>query len=172
MFVNWLHTIFDPDTKLEPASNAGSPIKVEKLLQLVNGRYDLVETGESNLYEQIQSHKDSVDIYKILERFQNGDVNALNKVAGNYIDITDAPATLADAYTFIGNASRFFEKLPLKIREEYDFDASKFVGDLGSSHCNELLSSVFGSTSEPVVPDVVEPAPIDSVVPKDGDVNA
>ena len=79
---------------------------------------------------------------------------------------------MADAYTFIGNASRFFEKLPLKIREEYDFDASKFVGDLGSSHCNELLSSVFGSTSEPVVPDVVEPAPIDSVVPKDGDVNA
>lgn len=140
-FRNWLH-------RAESAirSNSGSPFKSEKLLQIVDGRYELIEVGKSNLYNEIQSHKDSCDIYKILERFQAGDVSALSQVVGQYLDITDAPKNLAEAYTFIGNAEKFFSKLPLKLREEYDFDPSKFVSDLGSAHCNSLLAEAFGST--------------------------
>lgn len=148
-FKNWLHR--EPSTI---RSNSGSPFKIDKLLQLVDGRYELVEVGKSNLYDEIQSHKDSCDIYKLLERYQNGDVSALSKVAGQYLDITDAPKTLAEAYTFVSNAERFFSKLPLKLREQYDFDPSKFVGDLGSDRCNSLLSEFFCSdTSSDIVPD-------------------
>lgn len=142
-FTNWLHR-----SESTLRSNPGSPLKAEKLLQVVNGRYELVEVGESNLYNEIQSHKDSCDIYKLLERFQSGDLTALSKVAGQYIDITDAPKTLAEAYTFVGNAEKFFSKLPLSIRDVYDHDPSKFISDLGSSRCNELLSEAFGSREE------------------------
>lgn len=152
-FSNWLHR-----SQSSLRSNPGSPLKSDKLLQLVDGRYDLVEVGQSNLYREIQSHKDSCDIYKLLERYQSGDVSSLSKVAGQYLDITDAPKTLAEAYTFIGNAEKFFGKLPLKLREEYDFDPSKFVSDLGSSRCNSLLAEAFGS-SEPS-----DPVPSDSEI--------
>ncbi len=144
-FINWLHR---SDSSLR--SNPGSPFKPEKLLQVVNGRYDLVEVGQSNLYSEIQSHKDSCDIYKLLERYQAGDVSALSRVAGQYIDITDAPTTLAEAYTFVSNAEKFFSKLPLKLRDAYDHDPSKFISDLGSSRCNDLLSDAFGSTDSSV----------------------
>lgn len=140
-FKNWLYR---DDSSIR--SNPGSPLKSDKILQIVDGRYDLVEVGKSNLYNEIQSHKDSCDIYKLLERYQAGDLSALSKVAGQYMDITDAPTTLAEAYTFIGNAEKFFSKLPLKLREEYDFDPSKFVSDLGSDHCNSLLATAFGSS--------------------------
>lgn len=141
-FSNWLHR-----SESSLRSNPGSPFKSEKLLQVVDGRYDLVEVGQSNLYNEIQSHKDSCDIYKLLERFQAGDVSALSKVAGQYMDITDAPKTLAEAYSFVSNAEKFFSKLPLKLREAYDHDPSKFIADLGSSRCNDLLSEAFGSAS-------------------------
>ncbi len=140
-FSNWLHRVESPIR-----SNPGSPLKPDKLLQLVDGRYELVEVGKSNLYNQIQSHKDSCDIYKLLERYQNGDVSALSQVVGQYMDITEAPKTLAEAYTFVGNAEKFFSKLPIKVRDAYDHDPSKFISDLGSSRCNDLLSEAFGSS--------------------------
>lgn len=136
----WLDRL---SSKINFESFAGSGMKDDKILQVVNGKFDLVKVGQSDLYSLIQSHKDSVDIYKLLERYQSGDVSALSKVAGQFIDITDAPKTLAEAYTFVGNASQFFDKLPLKLREEYDHDPSKFIADLGSDHCSSLLKDVF-----------------------------
>ncbi len=157
-FTNWL---FRPESTFR--SNPGSPLKSDKLLQLIDGRYDLVEVGKSNLYNEIQSHKDSCDIYKLLERYQNGDVSALSHVVGQYMDITDAPKTLAEAYTFVRNAEKFFSKLPLKVRDEYDHDPVKFLSDLGSSHCNELLSAAFGSSELPSVDNSVPS--VDNSVP-------
>lgn len=150
-FTNWL---LRPESTFR--SNSGSPFKADKLLQVVDGRYELVEVGQSNLYNEIQSHKDSCDIYKLLERFQSGDLSALSKVVGQYMDITDAPKTLAEAYTFVGNAEKFFSKLPLSIRDAYDHDPSKFISDLGSSRCNDLLSKAFGSTEESSVESSVD----------------
>lgn len=158
-FSNWLHREVS-----SLRSNPGSPLKSDKLLQLVDGRYELVEVGKSNLYNEIQSHKDSCDIYKLLERYQSGDVSALSKVVGQYMDITDAPKTLAEAYTFVSNAEKFFSKLPLKLRDEYDHDPSKFISDLGSAHCNDLLSEAFGSSESPSKDNSLEPS-VDTSIP-------
>ena len=46
----------------------GSPEKIEYQLRVVDGEEKLVVTGKSDWYAYIQSHKDSVDIHKILER--------------------------------------------------------------------------------------------------------
>ena len=84
------------DTQYSPhnriSSNPGSPVKV-----LYGGKYDangrvvLEKKGEENLYDYIQSFRDSVDLNVILARFTNGDVEALNKAQGFYADVTDFP---------------------------------------------------------------------------------
>ena len=72
------------DTQYTPheriVANAGSPVKV-----LFRGKYDangrvvLEKSGEENLYDYIQSFRDSVDLNVILARFSNGEVDALSK---------------------------------------------------------------------------------------------
>lgn len=161
---NWLHRIMgNDDRSLDPVSEPGSGIKDEKMLKMVDGVYELVKIGTSNLYEQIQSHRDSVDIYKILERYAAGDLGVLEQAHGQYIDITEAPKTLAEAYTYIANSKKYFENLPLKVREEYDFDASKFVADIGSEHFNNLFEVLYSKNDPPTtLPEQTDPAPIDN----------
>lgn len=68
-------TQFDPHDR--EAAVLGDP---EKILYSAKfdekGVMDLVETGRENLYEYIQSHKESCDIHVILERFARGDVGS------------------------------------------------------------------------------------------------
>ena len=49
----------------------------------------LKESGKENLYEFIQSFKDSVDLHKIMDRFNAGDTAALQKVQGMFGDAPD-----------------------------------------------------------------------------------
>lgn len=85
--------------------NPGSPIKKEYQLRETKDGMDLVEVGETNLYRYIQSHADSVDIHKILERCALiGDYGLLERAPGVYMDITEMPKSLAEAYDQIQNA--------------------------------------------------------------------
>lgn len=159
--VNWLHTLSSLGTA-RTAIHAvpGSRMKDDRLLQMVDGHYELVTVGQSDLYAEIQSHKDSVDINKLLERYRNGDTGALQHVVGQYMDIVDAPKTLAEAYEYIHNAKAFFYNLPLDIRKEYDHDASAFIRDLGSDHSRELFSKVFGSSDSELAAGSVSDSPV------------
>lgn len=157
--VNWLHTVFNGR---EPYFiNSGSSIKDEKILKDIDGRMELVKVGESNLYEYIQSHKDSVDINKMLERYQSGDVTALDRVKAQYLDLEGAPGSLAEMYSFVRNTSAFFESLPLKVREEYDHNVSNFVADIGTPHFIELFKDKANVDIEPV--DASVELPVDPV---------
>lgn len=114
-------------------SNVGSPIKPIYGLEVDKfGVTQLVEKGQENLYDYIQSHADSVDIHKILERFQNGDVDALNKYQGYYGDITEMPTTFADILNTVTKAEDLFNSLPVETREKFDFSCGKFIAALGS----------------------------------------
>ena len=53
-----------------------------------DGHIDLIQSGEHNLYAEIQSHKDSVDINVILERFVAGDLDALNRRPAMYLEVS------------------------------------------------------------------------------------
>lgn len=114
-------------------SNVGSPIKPIYGLEVDKfGVTQLVEKGQENLYDYIQSHADSVDIHKILERFQNGDSDALNKYQGYYGDITEMPTTFADVLNTVTKAEDLFNSLPVETREKFDFSCGKFIAALGS----------------------------------------
>jgi len=61
-----------------------------------DGNLELVETGSINLYDEIQSHRDSVDINVILAKYaKTGDVSILNKVTSQYLDVSGLPTSIA-----------------------------------------------------------------------------
>ena len=99
------------DTQYTPheriVANSGSPVKV-----LYRGKYDangrvvLEKSGEENLYDYIQSFRDSVDLNVILARFSNGEVDALSKAQGFYADVTDFPKNMAEALNRINQTEQ------------------------------------------------------------------
>ena len=76
---------FEPHARIH--ANPGTPEKV--LYGPVfdeNGTLDLEPKGKENLYDYIQSHKDSCDIKLIVDRCARGDLSALSKAQGMYGD--------------------------------------------------------------------------------------
>lgn len=140
------------DTQYSPhnrvAANPGSPVKV-----LYGGKYDangrvvLEKKGEENIYDYIQSFRDSVDLNVILARFSNGDVDALNKAQGFYADVTGFPKNMADALNRINQAEEMFKALPLEIRQKFDCSFEQFLAQSGSE---DWLSKMGFEVSDPL----------------------
>lgn len=150
------------DTQYTPhdriIANAGSPVKA-----LFRGKYDangrvvLEKSGEENLYDYIQSFRDSVDLNVILARFSNGEVDALSKAQGFYADVTDFPKNMAEALNRINQAEEMFNALPLETRQKFDCSFEQFLAQSGTE---DWLSKMGFAVSEPVsdpVSDKVEP---------------
>lgn len=105
------------------------------------GQLELHEKGKEDWYGYIQSHKDSVDIHLILERFQRGDVDVLNRVQGFYGDITSMPSTFADALNIVRSSEEFFNSLPVEERAKFNHNFSEF---LASFDTPDNLARLFG----------------------------
>ncbi|MEM3862041.1 MAG: hypothetical protein QW203_06145 [Thermoplasmatales archaeon] len=126
------------------------------------GQLELHEKGKEDWYGYIQSHKDSVDIHVLLERFQRGDVDVLNRVQGFYGDITGYPSTFADALNIVRSGQEFFDSLPVEERAKYNHNFSEFLASFDSP---DNLARIFGigsasasePASEPATESVTEP---------------
>ena len=172
MIKNWLNTIFAPaEREVRPLSCPGDRIKDDRMLQMVDGRMELVTIGRKNLYAEIQSHKDSVDVHMILDQYaQTGDINLIQRVQAQYMDIADAPQTLAEAYEMVHNVKSAFDNMPLDVRKEYDHDASRFIADFGTDHFNSVMSKAFDK-ADAVAGYTVDNSDTASVVGVDKEVN-
>lgn len=153
MLKTWLNAIFTDESIAEgyfPAvySNPGTRWKIERILKDKKGVMELEIVGQSDLQDYINSHADSVDINKMLERYQSGDVSALDRVKASYLDLLGAPKTLAEMYSFVANTSAYFDTLPLEVRKEYDFNVSNFVADIGSEHYMKLFAPKMSDIEE------------------------
>lgn len=121
-------------------AHLGSPVRT-----LYGGRYDangrvvLEEKGKENLYDYIQSFRDSVDLNVILARFSNGDTEALSKAQGFYADVTDFPKTMADALNRINECEEMFKSLPLEVRQKFDCSFEQFLSQSGSADWLEKM---------------------------------
>lgn len=124
-----------------------------------NGQLELHEKGKEDWYGYIQSHKDSVDIHVLLERFQRGDVDVLNRVQGFYGDITAYPNTFADALNVVHSSQEFFNSLPVEERAKYNHNFSEFLASFDNP---DTLARIFGtggsSAGESASDSVKEPA--------------
>lgn len=117
---------FDPRERVH--ANPGSSVRI-----LYSPKFDekgvmsLVESGKENLYEFIQSHKESCDIHVILERFARGDVSALARVQGTYGDFSSMPRTYADMLNLVHSAEDAFSNLPVDERAKYGHSFERWL---------------------------------------------
>lgn len=132
-------------------ANPGNPIKTLYGPKFdKNGVMHLVETGKHNLYDEIQSHADSVDIHVLLQRFAQGDVGVFSRVQGAYGDFTQMPSTFAEALNVMIAAEQYFNGLPVDVRAKFGHDFHQFVASMDSpTWIDDMGIDVTPATPEP-----------------------
>lgn len=157
-------TQYDARDRIE--SNPGSPIK-----QLYSGAYnergqvELKEDGTEDIYAFIQSFAESTDIHSILKRYQNGEVDVLEKVQGFYGDITEMPHTYAEALQRISDSEKMFMSLPVEVRAKFGHSFSEFLAASQEADFLERLGVKLEVQTESVSSEpIVKEEPVKEVV--------
>lgn len=111
-----------------PDTNPGERlITTYKLSYDDDGSKELVVDGYKDVYEEIQSHADSVDIHKIVERCtMTGDMSELYKTEGFYGDLAMFPTTRAEALQMLAEAQNIWDKLPIDVKKKFDNNVDNF----------------------------------------------
>ena len=106
------------------------------------GVMTLKESGKEDFYAFIQSHKDSVDLHKIMDRFNAGDTAALQKVQGMFGDFSQMPQTYAGLLNHMIEAEQTFMSLPLETREKFGQSFHAWLAQAGSESWLEAMGMV------------------------------
>lgn len=91
------------------------------------GTLELEVVGVRDVYSEIQSHADSVDINKILKRFAMGETDVLEQVQGFYDDVSSMPKTYQEVLNCVIDAEQFFNKLPVEEKKKFNNSFSEFM---------------------------------------------
>lgn len=106
----------------------GSPVRIVYSPRYSeDGVLDLVETGRENLYEYIQSHKESTDIHVLLDRFANGEEDVLQRIQGFYGDVTSMPKTYAEVLNAVIAGEETFARLPIEVKNRFNNSFSEWL---------------------------------------------
>lgn len=139
-------TVYNHPDSRNFRSLTGSPIhKTYSGYYDVNGRVVVAETGQENLYEYIQSFKDSVDINTLIARYKAGDVSAFSKAQGLYMDVTQYPSTFAESLNNIEILRTAFNRLPVETRAKFNHSFTEF---LAASYDADFVQRVVPNTSD------------------------
>lgn len=103
------------------------------------GMIELIPDGKKNLYQEIQSWKDSCDINKIVERYASGEIDILNQVQGVYGDYSTSPKDLAEAYRINIELESQFNKLPVSVKEKFDNNYYVWLSSAGTKDFLEKM---------------------------------
>lgn len=107
-----------------------------------NGVINLVDDGFENVYDFIQSHKDSVDINRMIERYARGEVDVLSKVQGVFGDFTEFPKTYADMLNHLIDGERHFDELPIDIKNSFNNSFAEYLSAAGTEDWYRKLGLV------------------------------
>lgn len=145
-------TVFSP--RVRYSANPGSRLRPVFTAQFdADGVMDLIQTGEEDLYDFIQSHKESVDIHVILDRYRRGDINALSRVQGAYGDFTTVPKTYAEALNALIAAENYFNGLPVETRAKFGHSFQQFLASMDKPGFTQAMGF---QPAEPVGDNVVQ----------------
>lgn len=146
-------------------SPAGAKTKVTYQLQIEpDGNRKLVETGVKDVYEEIQSYKESSLIENIVKRAANGDLTALSQRQGVYLDTTLLPTDLITANEAVRRAEAVYKSLPADVRSEYG-GFKEFVQAFGTLEgVQAFYDKLTGKKSEDSAP-AGDPAPVGDPAP-------
>lgn len=128
------------DARERTVTNPGDPIHITYAGHYdEKGRVVLEESGRENIYDLIQSYAESCDIHVLMNRYLNGDVSALSKAQGHFLDVTNFPKTYAEMLNFMYDMEKQFMSLPAKVRSEFGNSFSEYLAASGSPDFMERL---------------------------------
>ena len=128
------------------------------------GKFSVKPVGKVNLYEEIQTYRDTCDINTILERFAAGDDSVLQKTNGFFADMSDFPDSYSGIFNLIENCREFFDNMPASFKEKY---GNNFETFMASAEAEDFLPKIKQDTN-PVSPNPATPVvkPIENPVVK------
>lgn len=109
---------------------AGSKVLAVYEFVTVDGSKQLIQTGESNIFERIQAATPSCEMENIIARYMSGDSSALLVRQGSYGDFTKMPKTYAELYDRMKDCELFFNRLPREIKAEYGNSMTRFWSEI------------------------------------------
>lgn len=119
------------DARDRTISNVGDRIKQLYEARVDNnGTVDLVEAGRENLYDYIQSFKESCDINTIVKRFASGDTDVLARRQATYGDFTQLPGTYAELLNTVIQGENYFNSLPLDTRAKFNHSFHEWMASM------------------------------------------
>lgn len=109
----------------------------------------LEENGVRNLYDEIQSHRESCDLALILQNLSSEEVNGMlstysfdDLLANSQeIDFTSIARNPGDLLNQVKKAEQLFEGLPPDVRKLFNYSPQKFVMEYGSEQYNKQLAA-------------------------------
>ena len=116
-----------------------TPHFVESKLGLAEYEIDLSEDGVIDLYDAIQELSEYVDIDNIVKRYNNGEIDVLEKVQGFYGDLTTLPVDMRGIYDLNAQGKHLFDSLPEDVREQIG-DYKSFM-TMAADKYNEIFKS-------------------------------
>lgn len=108
----------------------------------VLGEKRLEHLQPRNWQEEIDSHKDATSLKRLIYEYENGNLNALNRVESFYGDFTDVPKTQAELLNRILDAEDYFAHLPKDIKNEFDNSPEQFFSSMGTPKYNKVMAEV------------------------------
>lgn len=115
-----------------------------------DGTIELISSGKIDIYDEIQSHKDSCDIHVLLKRFANGEPEVLARAQGAYGDFTEFPQTYAQLLQTVIDGEKTFMSLPIEIREKFGHSFEQWMA--GMDNMESWMDSMGYKAQEPVAP--------------------
>lgn len=133
-----------PKTQAVPAFPGTQTVFEERIIE---GTRRLVKTGLNPLNEFVQKSLPETQIYNILRKYENGNVDVLSKTFGQYFDSTDMPRTLQDAQNALIKAEVYFDKLPVDVKNKFNNSCSAFLDSVFDGTLQSKLGTVKGAES-------------------------
>lgn len=122
-----------------------------------NGHKRLIADGKTNRYLKIQSYAEECKIENIIARCAV-DPNALNQRVGQYVDMVNAPKTLAEAQNIIIKIKNEFNGLSAEERNKFDNSVEKYIADYGSETWAKSLGLIKEEAAEKITEKTEEEA--------------
>lgn len=128
-----------------------------------DGSISLEVTGQEDIYDYIQSHRDSVDIHVLLVQYANGDKTALNRRQTMYLDATQLPSNYAEILHTVMAGEDSFKTLPLEVRAKFEHSFGRWLALMGTADWYDKMG--IPNPSAPSAPSVVPDSKIDITQP-------
>lgn len=129
------------------SSVCGSPVKSLFVPFVNKGHLDIKVSGDFNLQDQIEAESCLCDINYLIERFNLGDVDALNKRQSFFADITAYPGSYREAVDILREGRSFYDNLSAEEKKRYGSFENFMNSDFVSRFANNV-PDVVGNTND------------------------